>query len=325
MRRDTSEPSVFSGAEPADRLQAFETACARLLGDLKQLGYGFVTPNTGVISLNRRRRAGAQRTLRDIFGWSLAFQPKDLPDALFADGAAAGLFIGSGGQWRSAVRVSTVAGHLFAHSAFPPNGADAVFLGPDSYRFARLIAEVAREGPHPTILDLGAGAGVGALTAASFHPKARVIASDINPTALAFARANARAADLDLQTWQGDGLPPEPQNFDLILANPPFISGRGGRIYRDGGGDGGLEVSLTWAKAGATRLAPGGRMVIYTGSPIRDGRDPFHAALAAEFSRTGLRLRYDEIDPDIFGGMLSREDYVGVERIAAVGAVIDRT
>jgi hypothetical protein len=35
-------------------------------------------------------------------------------------------------------------------------------------------------------------------------------------------------------------------------------------------------------------------------------------------------MTYEELDPDVFGGMLRRPAYDDVERIAAVGAVIRR-
>lgn len=43
------------------------------------------------------------------------------------------------GLFTSAVRVSRVLDSLFLHSAYPTTAHDAVFLGPDSYRFADLI------------------------------------------------------------------------------------------------------------------------------------------------------------------------------------------
>ena len=44
------------------------------------------------------------------------------------------------GLMRSKVRFSSLGGSLYVHSAFPTSAAEAVFFGPDTYRFAALIA-----------------------------------------------------------------------------------------------------------------------------------------------------------------------------------------
>lgn len=304
--------------------EATEVGLVRLLERLQDAGYRFVTPNTGTVGLNRQRRGPAKRSLRDIFGWSLSFSPQDLPAAIFEDAAESKLLAPDGDLWKSRVRVSSVDEHLFAHSAYPPRGADAVFLGPDTYRFARFISACLRAPVAGAVLDIGTGAGVGAVLASRLCPGARVIATDVNADACRLARANAAAAGAHVEVIETPDLPPPPERFDLILANPPFISGRFGRTYRDGGDMDGSEISLRWALDGAERLRPGGRLIMYTGSAIRDGVDAFRAALEARALQRGLHLDYDEIDPDIFGGSLRQGHYQGVERIAAVGVVLSR-
>ena len=54
-----------------------------------------------------------------------------------------------------------------------------------------------------------------------------------------------------------------------------------GRTYRDGGGLHGGQVAVDWARAAAARLAPAGRLVLYTGVSIVEGRDPVREALSA--------------------------------------------
>lgn len=298
-------------------------ALVSLLRRLDAARYRFITPGGSVIGVNRKRRRTAPRDLRDIFGWSLPFNAADLDPELFALCERAGVLEPSGEGWRSLVRVSTVEGRLFLHSAYPPRAADAVFLGPDTYRFARMILAQASAGAR-SVLDIGAGSGVGAVLAAARLPAARVVATDINPAALAMAAVSAEANGVSIDFRLADGAPPG-ESFDLIVANPPFISGSGGRTYRDGGGMRGLEAPLAWARSGAQRLNRGGRMLIYTGVPIDDGgQDPFRTTLEQELPGLKRRLDYWEIDPDIFGGMLGRADYEGVERIAAVAAVITR-
>lgn len=81
--------------------------------------------------------------------------------------------------------------------------------------------------PEPTVLDFGTGSGCLAITLAVKCPRARIHALDLSDDALEVARANAnRHAVAERIVWHhGDGLgalPPELQ-FDLVLANPPYI------------------------------------------------------------------------------------------------------
>ena len=94
------------------------------------------------------------------------------------------------------------------------------------------------------------------------------------------------------------------------------------RTYRDGGGDLGTRLAVDWVREAADRLAPGGRIVLYTGAPVVDGQDRVRAALSQLADQRGFTLRYDEIDPDVFGGTLRQPAYRTVDRIAAVGAVL---
>ena len=82
--------------------------------------------------------------------------------------------------------------------------------------------------------------------------------------------------------------------------------------------------NVAWAEEAMRRLTPRGCMLLYTGSAIVDGGDPFRERLDALAREHDCSLEYEEIDPDIFGDELTRDAYAGVERLAAVGAVIRR-
>lgn len=299
---------------------------AALLVALADRDYQFTTPTPST----SRRMAGKPfaraPSLRDIFGWSRAFEPGDLEPVLWDLLQDAGAVTRETAGWRSAVRVSRVHGRLFLHSAFPASAPDAVFLGPDSYRFADLIAaESAAGAPVRTVLDVGAGAGVGGLVAERYAPGAKIVLSDINPKALDLARINAAHAGADFEVRHAAGLEGAPADLDLIVSNPPYVAGDSGRTYKDGGDLHGARLSLDWTIAGMRRLAPGGRFILYTGSTILDGGvDPFRQALERAVALAGHQLRYRELDPDIFSGELRRAAYADAERIAAVGAVITR-
>jgi len=53
--------------------------------------------------------------------------------------------------------------------------------------------------------------------------------------------------------------------------------------------------------------------------------DELRAALERELPALGCTLRYRELDPDLFGEELDKPAYADVERIAAVGAVVERS
>ena len=107
----------------------------------------------------------------------------------------------------------------------------------------------------------------------------------------------------------------------VAILNPPYIADSAGRAYRDGGAMRGGELGLRLASEAAARLVPGGRVILYTGSAIVNGEDPFRTALEQAMAAAGCDLAYRELDPDVFGEELDEPAYAGVERIAAVGAV----
>ncbi|RDE04995.1 methyltransferase [Sphingomonas aracearum] len=303
-------------------------ALAGLLRHLHARDYRFVTPTPASHArVLARPEASIARDLRDVFGWSMPF-PSDLLDRdLLHRLRAAGLVEEAGESLKSRVRVSSLGADLFVHSAFPTDDTDAVFFGPDSYRFADLISrELARcpQRPGATLVDIGTGAGVGAIVAARLCPEVAIVMTDINPAALALARINAQAAGVPASFHCAADLSPIAGPLDLVLANPPYIIDSAGRTYRDGGDMHGGQISVEMAERATPRLAPGGRFILYTGSAIVRGRDALQDRLASLAREHGCILRYAEIDPDVFGEELETPAYRDVERIALVSAVIER-
>ena len=87
-------------------------------------------------------------------------------------------------------------------------------------------------------LDVGAGSGIQALLAQ--HHSSTVVATDANPRATAYALLSAALNGQVVDARTGDLLEPvRGELFDLVVSNPPFVIGPGGRYtYRDGGLDG---------------------------------------------------------------------------------------
>ena len=325
-RRGVAVPPFSDRDELLNLTEPAEAALLDLLSALARAGYRFVTPTpaTHARILARPGKAAAA-DLRDIFGWSLPFAPELLPRDMLAGLQGAGLLEERGRLLRSRVRVSSLGGRLFVHSAYPTEAADSVFFGPDSYRFADFVrAEIGRAGGVRRLVDIGAGAGVGAIAAAPLVPGARLTLIDVNPLALRLAAINARHAGVAVELVEGSGIEDAAGLVDLAIANPPYLMDEGERTYRDGGGLHGAGLSLDWALAAARRLEPGGRLLLYTGSAIVGGRDALREALERELPALGCTLRYREIDPDVFGEELERPAYADVERIAVVGAVVEK-
>ncbi len=287
-------------------------------------GYHFVTPTPASHArVNARPEARQAHSLRDVFGWSRPCPRDVLPDDIFAALAEANaLETAPDGMLRSTLRLSSLEGLLFLHSAYPTTAPDCVFFGPDTYRFAQAMLPYLRGaiGQHAIgrAVDIGCGAGPGAVLIARAHPAAEVLAVDINPRALQFTAANAALAGVVLKPVQSDLFASIAGEFDLIVANPPYLVDPAQRAYRHGGGPLGAGLSLDILSASCDRLAPGGRLVLYTGAAILDGADPLFNAAAARLGESGLDWSYREVDPDVFGEELERGAYVAADRIAAV-------
>lgn len=297
--------------EPADE------ALTELGRALLAQGYEFVTvtPETHRRVLERDVRPALD--LRDIFGWSRAFAPALLAEPLRALARDAGVIHEAGELWRSTVRFSSLDGRLYVHSAFPTLSADSVFFGPDTYRFCAFVARSLDR--CSCLVDVGCGSGAGGLVAAGLAE--RVVLADISPRALRFAAINARLAGVTAEVVESDVLGSVEGPIQAVIANPPYLRDSNARLYRDGGGQHGEALSLRILRESLARVVPGGKVVLYTGAAIVDGRDGFREHARAMCRDAGASLQYAELDPDVFGDELEEPAYAGVERIAAVGLV----
>lgn len=146
-------------------------------------------------------------------------------------------------------------------------------------------------------LDLGTGCGIQAL-----HLDAgRIVATDLNPRALALARISLGlsgvAADLRIGSLYE---PVAGERFDLIVTNPPYVIGPPASerlVYRDGGfaGDDLMRAVVTGA---SDHLADDGYLVVL-GNWATTSRD-WTERLAGWIAPTGcdaLVLQRERLDP----------------------------
>jgi methylase of polypeptide subunit release factors len=141
---------------------------------------------------------------------------------------------------------------------------------------------------------------------------------------LRYSRVNAALNGISrVKTIQSDLFADLAGAADLIIANPPYLVDPLARLYRHGGGVLGFELSLRIVVEGVDRLAPGGRLFLYTGSAVIDGTQMLFEALYPALAARGLSFTYEEIDPDVFGEELEHPPYDRADRIAAVAVTID--
>jgi SAM-dependent methyltransferase len=300
-----------------------------LSGALRAAGYGFVcvTPATHRL-VNGRPGNAMARTVADVFGWNRPFADGVLPPFVRDAAQAARVLAPHPAGSVSLVRAAGLEGMLLLHSAFPTEAADAVFFGPDTYRFAQTIlgklgrrSEAVRRA-----LDVGCGTGAGGLLVARAWPGAEVVLTDINPAAVAAARVNAAANGIgNVACREADLFAGVAGLFDLIVANPPYLVDPAKRIYRHGGGMRGEELSLRIVEGALPLLNQGGSLLLYTGSAIVEGQDGLLSAVAPMLEGGRYAWTYREVDPDVFGEELGGGGALAAaERIAAVVLEVTR-
>jgi release factor glutamine methyltransferase len=131
----------------------------------------------------------------------------------------------------------------------------------------------------PTIVDIGTGTGAVAIAIATHRGDARVVGTDIDETALAYAQRNVDAIGVDVPLFVGDLLDALPASHkghvDLIVSNPPYIA-EGTTVPADvlaephhalfAGADGN-HVLRRLAAGAPGWLRRGGRLAVEIGEP----------------------------------------------------------
>ena len=176
---------------------------------------------------------------------------------------------------------------------------------PETEQLVELALEIAKDKPAATILDIGTGSGVIALTIALELSSATLHATDLSPDALALAAENAaRHALTDRIVFhQADLLPPDDARFDLIIANLPYIPAEeiaslSPEVRHDpasalDGGTDGLDLIRRLIETAPNRLAPGGALLLEIGLGQADA---VNALLSArKFRDISVRPDYQNI------------------------------
>lgn len=148
---------------------------------------------------------------------------------------AEGLVRAHAGLVSAPLRITPFAGFLLLHDPWGQSLLPRDYVGGPNEAAETLVHLTVRR-PVAAALDLGTGCGVQALLA-SRHVD-RVLATDLNPRACAFAELNTRLNGVENVEVRSGNLfePVEGERFDLILANPPYvISPASDLLFRDSG------------------------------------------------------------------------------------------
>ncbi len=159
--------------------------------------------------------------------------------------------------------------------------------------------------PGAVVVELCCGAGAVALVVATRCPGARVHAADVDPAAVALARATL--APHGAQVHEGDLYAALPDalrgRVDLLLANAPYVPSGSvrlmpaeardhePRVALDGGPDG-LDVQRRVVAGAPDWLAPGGHLLVETSA----AQAPLTLGLAAAAGLHGRVLRDEDLD-----------------------------
>ncbi len=161
-----------------------------------------------------------------------------------------------------------------------------------------LLVEVALERAPGSVLDVGTGSGAIALAVADELPGCAVTATDTSPGALEVARANAERLGLADRVRFLPGSLPDEGEFDLILANLPYIAEPDWQS---------LQPEITaWEPREALLAGP-------------DGLDTYRTLLPALRCRTSRRIAVTTAT-SVVGGVVALE--VGEGQAGAVAALM---
>ena len=125
--------------------------------------------------------------------------------------------------------------------------------------------------PGEQVLEIGAGSGVNSLVAAARG--AAVVATDVNPRAVEFARFNAALNGRELDVREGSLFAPvADREFDVVLTNPPFEPAPPDAEWplHSHGGEDGLSVVRALLARLPDHLARGGRLEMITWTTAGD-------------------------------------------------------
>jgi release factor glutamine methyltransferase len=180
-----------------------------------------------------------------------------------------------------------------------------------------LLVELAVELSPASVLDVGTGSGAIALAVADELPGCAVTATDTSSEALEVARANAERLGLADRVRFLEGTLPDEGDFDLVLANLPYVAERDWQS---------LQTEVTqWEPREALLAGPDGLDAYRAFVPECSGHlhryaEQMTGALAVEIGEGQAEAVGTLMRESGFGAIETRRDLAGIERVV-VGRV----
>jgi len=162
---------------------------------------------------------------------------------------------------------------------------------PETEHLIETVLPLAREISRPRIVDVGTGSGCIGLALAKELPQAEIQATDISPTALEIAKANAARLEPQILMERGsviqfyerdllEGVVPD--SFDFVVSNPPYVGeSEADQVWLEVrkyeprnavfAGPTGLEIIERLIPQAHEALKPGGWLVMEISGTIADG------------------------------------------------------
>jgi methylase of polypeptide subunit release factors len=205
--------SAYSDAELAKRPVLAELP-SRQSGNLPML-LDYTSGKTSLDLLLRLFLFGQPANQQDVAG--------AIPEPILAICLDCGLLEVQSESFAATVMLTPLDQFWFASdpAALLHSGFENLIIWPN--QTTRAIARFCQRKPVESTLDFGSGNGVLSVIASQWSR--RVVATDINPRAAEFTAFNASLNGVDnIVNYTGDAFGPlGDQQFDLILANPPFF------------------------------------------------------------------------------------------------------
>ena len=189
---------------------------------------------------------------------------------------------------------------------------ESVFWEPDDTHSLRELIVDKKIAEGRSVLEIGTGTGVISIVCLSYGAKA-VVATDINPTAVANAKYNAAMMEVDesleVRTVSTDHpgafsvIRPD-EKFDLIISNPPWEDGVVNQPADHAFYDPSFQLMDSLLDGLSTHLKPGGRCL------VAYGHVPAITRLLTKAQEKGLQTKIlderqlDDLPENFLPGML---------------------